>query len=148
MLGRKRRQRQRDVAYARQIKSLGDAARNPETASLRKKTLTRRARPACVGSLPVTESYSLSSCLRFRAQLSYAVLYIKCGRSESASTCRESEVGHSSLDVECVAVPRTHDPRPAVALFDVTLVQRTPYRKTLQHSPTDRINCLQTTGSM
>ena len=97
-----------------------------------KKTLTRRARPACVGSLPVTESYSLSSCLRFRAQLSYAVLYIKCGRSESASTCRESEVGHSSLDVECVAVPRTHDPRPAVALFDVTLVQRTSCRKTLQ----------------
>jgi len=38
---------------------------------------------------------------------------------------RESEVSHSSLDVERVAVPRTHNPRLSIALLDVTFVQRT-----------------------
>ena len=38
---------------------------------------------------------------------------------------RESEVGHSGLDVERVTVPWTDDPCLAITLLDVTFVQRT-----------------------
>ena len=149
VLGRKRRQRQRDAAYARQIKSIGDVARNSEGASLRKNTDSRgilaRDWIIFVIVMPTFQSAVKLRSAVYQVRKKWKRLDLPGVRSRSFQSGRRMRSrATDTRSASCRCTLRCH-PRTADLLPQNIA---TGSGNNFQHSPTDRIDCLQTTGSM